>query len=172
MLIHLIAALFAALAAAGVAMLLRTLSGKRLPRWIIPVFAGLGMLGYQVHYEYTWFSHKQTQLPDTAAVVDIERGTAFWRPWTALFPMVTAFSAVDQDSMAARETDDGERLVEYIRYRFEKQHVDLVTHQAWLMNCATRETLPLTGEERRPRFEAMRTLDPDDATYRAVCQEG
>lgn len=171
MVIHLIAALFAALAAAGIAMLLRTLSGKRLPRWIVPVFAGLGMLGYQIHYEYTWFAHKQTQLPATAEVVEVERGGAFWRPWTAFFPMATAFSAVDSDSMAVRHTERGERLVEYIRYRFEKQHIDLVTHQTWLMNCTTRETVPLVGAARRPNMDAVRELDAEDATYLAVCRD-
>ena len=34
---HLIAAIFAGLGAAGLGLLLRTLSGKRLPRWIVPV---------------------------------------------------------------------------------------------------------------------------------------
>ncbi|QTF93556.1 hypothetical protein [Halomonas sp. BM-2019] len=167
---HLIAAIFAALAAAGIALVLRAASGKRLPRWIIPVFAGLGMLGYQIHYEYSWFSHKQAQLPESATVVDVERGAAFWRPWTLVFPMNTAFSVVDRNSMAVREVN-GERVVEYIRYRFEKQHVDLVTHQAWLMRCESRETLPLVGEERRPRFDAMRAIDEGDALYRAVCRQ-
>ncbi|QJQ98150.1 hypothetical protein [Halomonas sp. PGE1] len=167
---HLIAAVFAGLGAAGIGMLLRMASGKRLPTWIIPVFGGLGMLGYQIHYEYSWFSHKQAQLPATASVVEVEHGSMFWRPWTYAFPMANAFSVVDRDSMAVRDAN-GERLVEYIRYRFEKQHVDLVTHQAWLINCATRETLPLIGEERRPRFEAMRALDEDDALYQALCRE-
>ncbi|MDR5894114.1 MULTISPECIES: hypothetical protein [Halomonas] len=167
---HLIAAIFAGLGAAGIGLLLRLASGKRLPTWIIPVFAGLGMLGYQVHYEYSWLTHKQAQLPATASVVEVEHASMFWRPWTYAFPMANAFSAVDSDSMRARETADGERLVEYIRYRFEKQHVDLVTHQAWLMNCESRETLPLVGEERRPRLEAMRELDAEDPVYLAVCR--
>lgn len=166
---HLIAAVFAGLGAAGIGLLLRMASGKRLPIWIIPVFGGLGMLGYQIHYEYSWFSHKQAQLPDSASVVEVEHGSMFWRPWTYPFPMANAFSVVDSDSMRVRDAD-GERLVEYIRYRFEKQHVDLVTHQAWLMNCTTRETLPLAGEERRPRFKAMRELDAEDPVYRAVCE--
>ncbi len=63
---HLIAAIFAGLGAAGLGLLLRTLSGKRLPRWIVPVCAGLGMLGYQIQHEYGWFDHKRQQLPDSA----------------------------------------------------------------------------------------------------------
>ncbi|MHB1371312.1 MAG: hypothetical protein ACYCW7_14085, partial [Pseudomonadaceae bacterium] len=60
---HLIAAVAAALAGAGIALVLRSLSGKRLPAWIIPVFAGLGMFGYTIYYEYTWFETSQARLP-------------------------------------------------------------------------------------------------------------
>ncbi|MCG6657646.1 hypothetical protein HOP52_07705 [Halomonas campisalis] len=167
---HLIAAGFAGLGAAGIGLLLRFLSRKRLPRWIIPVSAGLGVLGYQIHYEYTWFSHKQLQLPDSAEVVSREAGGAIWRPWTYAFPMTTAFSVVDQDSLIPRQADE-HRLVEFILYRFERQYVDQVTHQAYLMNCTTRELLPLVGEPRQPRFESLRQLDSDDPLYGAVCKD-
>lgn len=165
---HLIAALFAGLGAAGIGMLLRLASGRRLPRWIVPALGGLGMLGYQIHFEYDWLDHKRAQLPATASVVEVERDSMLWRPWTYLYPMATAFSVVDRDGMVARDAD-GERLVEYLHYRFERQVQDRVSHQAWLMNCTTRETLPLMGEERRPRVEAMRQVDEDEPLYRAVC---
>ena len=67
MLWQLVAAVFAGLGAAGVGLILRQLSGKRLPRWIVPALGGLGMIGYQVHYEYAWFDYKQAQLPASAA---------------------------------------------------------------------------------------------------------
>jgi len=165
---HLIAAIFAGLGAAGIGMLLRFLSGKRLPRWIVPVFGGLGMLGYQINVEYSWYEHKRQLLPDTAQVVQVEHDAMFWRPWTYLFPMATAFSVVDEQSMAVQE-QDGERRVEFLLYHFEKQVQDRVTHQAWLMNCTTRETLPLEGEARRPRTEEMRRLAEDAPIYLAVC---
>ncbi|MFO7649307.1 hypothetical protein [Halomonas sp. 3H] len=165
---HLIAAIFAGLGAAGIGMLLRLLSGKRLPRWIVPVFGGLGMLGYQINVEYSWYEHKRQLLPDTAQVVQVEHDAMFWRPWTYLFPMATAFSVVDEQSMAVQE-QDGERRVEFLLYHFEKQVQDRVTHQTWLMNCTTRETLPLEGEARRPRTEDMRRLAEDAPLYLAVC---
>ncbi|GKW50095.1 hypothetical protein [Halomonas sp. NCCP-2165] len=167
---HLIAAIFAGLGAAGLAQLLRLASGKRLPRWLVPVCAGLGMLGYQVHTEYRWFDHKRAQLPETAQVVQVEHDTMFWRPWTYLFPMATAFSVVDAQSLVTQEGDEGRR-VEFLLYRFEKQVQDRVSHQAWLMNCATRETLPLEGESRRPRVEAMRRLSEQAPLYRAICHD-
>ncbi|MEQ6916988.1 hypothetical protein [Halomonas aquatica] len=167
---HLIAAVFAGLGAAGVGLILRMASGKRLPRWIVPVCGGLGMLGYQIYNEYAWFDHKQQQLPETAEVVSVEEGHMFWRPWTFAFPMTTAFTIVDQDGLAVRRTDEG-RLVEFILYRFEKEYVDQVSHQAWLMNCATREILPLEGETRTPRTDEMRRIDESAPLYRAICKE-
>lgn len=165
---HLIAAAFAGLGAAGVGLLLRFLSGKRLPRWIIPAFAGLGVLGYQIHHEYSWYSHKQQQLPASAEVVSVEYGGAFWRPWTYAFPIANAFEVVDRANLSVTD-NNGERLVEFIRYRFERHYMDLVTHQAYLMNCTTQELVPLAGEPRRPRLAALRTLDDDDPLYQAVC---
>jgi len=167
---HLIAAVFAGLGAAGIGLLLRTLSGKRLPRWIIPALAGLGMLGYQIQTEYSWYAHKRSLLPESARVVQVEQDAMFWRPWTYLFPMTTGFSVVDTQSMSVQE-QGGEKQVEFLLYRFEKQVQDRVSHQAWLMNCATRETLPLEGEAREPRLDEMRRLGEQAPLYRALCEE-
>ncbi|MDW7745764.1 hypothetical protein [Halomonas sp.] len=168
---HLIAAVFAGLGAAGIGLILRLASGKRLPRWIIPAFGGLGMLGYQIQTEYTWFEHKQQQLPESAEVVSVEEGQMFWRPWTFAFPMTTAFTIVDLDNLAVSRGDEG-RLVEFILYRFEKEYVDQVSHQAYLMNCETREMLPLEGESRTPHTEQMRRVEATSPLHRALCTEG
>ncbi|WP_372611124.1 hypothetical protein [Halomonas sp.] len=167
---HLIAAIFAGLAAAGIGLTLRVISGKRLPRWIVPVFADLGMLAYQIHHEYSWFSYKQQQLPDSTEIVSFEKGGAFWRPWTYMFPMTISFSVVDTANLRARETDD-QRLVEFILYRFKKEYVDQVSQQAWLMNCATREMLPLEGEARTSRTDEMRRFEQSSPLFHAICKE-
>lgn len=165
---QLIATVFAGLGAAGIALTLRLLSGKRLPRLIVPAFAGLGMLAYQINYEYAWYGHKKQQLPESAQVISTEKSQAFWRPWTHLFPLTTAFSVVDRDNLLTDQVD-GERLVEFIRYRFEKGYPDRVTHQAHLINCATREMVPLMGEGRQPRLAALQRIDADGPLFQAVC---
>ncbi len=165
---HLLAALFVGLGAGGLAHLLRLASGRRLPRWIVPVCAGLGMLGYQIHHEYSWLDYKRSQLPATAQVVDAEKGQMFWRPWTHLFPMTVAFTVVDHSSMVRRQADE-HQLVEFVLYRFEKEYVDRLDHQPHLMNCTTREMVPLTGEKRRPNFQAMRGVDASSPLYESVC---
>ncbi len=165
---HLIAAVFAGLGAAGVGLLLRTLSAKRLPSWIVPVFAGLGILGYQINHEYSWIEHKRNQLPATAQVVETEEDRMFWRPWTYAFPLTVGFSVVDHNSMERRQADE-HQLVEFILYRFEKDYVDRLDHQPHLMNCTTREMVPLTGEERSPNLQAIREVEASSTLYEAVC---
>lgn len=184
MILHLIAAVFAGLGAAGIALFIRLITRKKAPKWIIPVFAGLGILGYQIQHEYMWFDQKKHQLPEyswyeeheaklpsSITIIDIEHGSMFWRPWTYFFPMITAFSMVDRDNIVMNQSD-GERIAEYRLYRVEKQAQDYVSHQVWLMNCETRETLPLESETQEPRFHAMRQLKIEAPLYQAVCETG
>ena len=63
MLFELIAAVVTGVALAGVAMLLRWLSRGLLPKWIVPTMAGLGMLGYSIWSEYSWFDRMNLALP-------------------------------------------------------------------------------------------------------------
>ncbi|HDZ45948.1 hypothetical protein LCGC14_0168120 [marine sediment metagenome] len=165
---HLIAAIFAGLAAAGIGLILRTLSGKRLPSWIVPVFGGLGMLGYQVHVEYTWFEHKQAQLPETTTVISSDTETAVWRPWTFAIPMTTKFSVVDSENIRLIEQDDA-LLAEFILYQFERHYTDIIITQPYLLNCDSRELVPLNKESREPILEEIRTLRETSPLLNSVC---
>ncbi|MCL5426651.1 MAG: hypothetical protein M1154_13695 [Gammaproteobacteria bacterium] len=165
---HLIAAIFAGLAAAGIGLILRTLSGKRLPSWIVPVFGGLGMLGYQVHVEYTWFEHKQAQLPETTTVISSDTETAVWRPWTFAIPMTTKFSVVDSENIRLIEQDDA-LLAEFILYQFERHYTDIIITQPYLLNCDSRELVPLNKESHEPVLEEIRTLRETSPLLNSVC---
>lgn len=94
MLFELIAAVVAGVALAGVAMLLRWLSRGLLPKWIVPVIAGLGMLSYSIWSEYSWIDRMQVALPGSEVSWRNEQ-TAFWRPWSYIEPVTTRFTAVD-----------------------------------------------------------------------------
>lgn len=166
MLWHLIAAIFAGLGSAGIAMLLRQLSGKRLPRWIIPVFGGLGILGYQIYQEYSWFDHKQQQLPAQTQLIDSEQRSMVWRPWTYLVPITNAFTVID--TRPDTEGENGE-VVAFQLYRFERAYPDNVSHRPYLLNCATRELVPLEKDDGRPLVSEMRRLTEDSPLYRHQC---
>lgn len=165
---HLIAAVFAGLAAAGIGLILRTLSGKRLPKWIVPVFGGLGMLGYQVQVEYNWFEHKQAQLPATTTVISSDTSTAVWRPWTFAIPMTTKFSVIDSANIRLSE-QNGARLAEFILYQFERHYTDIIITQPYLLNCENRELVPLDKETRAPILEQIRTLRDSSPLLLNVC---
>lgn len=163
---HLIAAVFAALAAAGIGLALRKLSNDRLPKWIVPVLAGLGMLGYQIHVEYSWFDHKKAQLPASTEVVDSATGTEIWRPWTFVFPMTTRFSVLDRESLA--RNDD---VAEFMLYHFERHHTDLVIPKAYVLHCQSRELVPVDAQSREPALEGIRTLRASSTLLESACRQ-
>ncbi len=165
---NLIATLVAGLGAAGIALILRSLSRKKLPKWIVPVFAGLGMLGYQIYTEYTWYEFKRAQLPAGAEVVEIKTDSMLWRPWTYLYPMTVGFNVVDAKSI--RDTlVEGDRVVEFMLYRFEKSYVDQVSYHTQLLNCATGEMFEL-DEARKPLLSSRETLPQASPLLRYLCR--
>lgn len=168
MIIHLIAAIFAGLGAAGVALLLRKLSGKRLPKWIIPAFAGLGMLGYQIYFEYSWFSHKQSLLPEHSVVISTEGRSDFWRPWTFIVPMTGAFIVLDESTLDVSKVE-GQTTARFTLYRFEKHFQDLVVHSHYVLNCDLRDLVELPRTEAEPI--TRRRLTSDSVIYRSICLE-
>lgn len=90
-----IAAVVAGFAAAGIMMGLRVLSGRRLPRWLVPAAAGAGMLAFTVWAEYAWYPRIQMQLPEGAVIVEAPENRAIWRPWTFWRPLVTQVAVAD-----------------------------------------------------------------------------
>ncbi|WP_028305045.1 hypothetical protein [Oceanospirillum maris] len=165
---HLVAAIVVGVAAAGVALFLRKISGKRLPKWIIPVFAGVGMLAYQVHTEYDWFDHKKMSLPEGSVVVSTEEPGSPWRPWTFAIPMTTAFTVLDEASINSRMVSN-QKVIEFMLYRFEKQHVDRVKNQAFVINCDRRELLPMNLKRELDIAEG-RVLGEEDPLYQVICR--
>lgn len=162
-----VATILCGLGAAGIAMGIRAATAKRAPRWLIPVFAGVGMLGYLVYGEYTWYDHKRSLLPEEAVVVDTEQERLFFRPWTFVLPYVTAFSTVDVESIS-RDTADI-NIVRFTLYRFEQTVTDAVSHRVHLINCRSRELVPL-AQDGSPRLDNMKVLTNNDPLFKVVCE--
>ncbi|MBQ0831182.1 hypothetical protein [Marinobacter sp.] len=162
----LVATVFCGLGAAGIALGIRAVTRNMAPKWIIPVFAGAGMLGYLIHGEYTWYDHKQSRLPEEAVVVSTESKGIFWRPWSLAYPYVTAFSTVDTDSIA-RDTNNPD-IVRFTLYRFEQKLTDTVSHRVHIINCASQEVVPL-GSDGTPRVDNLKALNLNDPLLSSVC---
>lgn len=167
---HLIAAICSALAGAGIALILRSLTRKWLPKWIIPAFAGIGMLAYTIHYEYTWFDSKQARLPEGSLVVSSEQGDMLWRPWTTLFPMPLVYTVLDGANARIEDTSRG-RMGRFVLYRFEKQHlISTVTSQPYQLLCNERAMFRL-NEAGEAIFDSLSELAADSPLYLAICSE-
>ena len=165
---HLIAAIVAAVAGAVIALLLRSLTRKRLPKWIIPVFAGLGMLSYTIHYEYTWFEAKQARLPEGTVVVASEKGEMLWRPWTMMYPMPLSYTVLDRANAQIQDTDQG-RVARFVLYRFDKQHLmSTVVSQRYQLICAEKAMFKL-NDAGQAKVETLTELEADSPLYQRIC---
>ena len=65
---EILATIFSGFLLAGLVMPIR-LFYKRAPKWIVPIAAGLGMIGFQVYTEYAWANDAIAKLPDQSIVV-------------------------------------------------------------------------------------------------------
>jgi hypothetical protein len=112
MFLELIAVIFAGFALAGITMLGNKLTGGRLPRWSVPVAAGLGMIAATISSEYSWYSRTAAALPEGVVVAETVENQSFWRPWTMAAPYVDRFAAVDQATVRRHPDQPGQRMID------------------------------------------------------------
>lgn len=171
--IELIAAFVAAIACAGVAMIARKLSGGRLPKWITPAAAGAGMITFAVWSEYDWFGRLEAGLPEGAVVIFKDDAPSPLRPWTMVFPMTTAFTAMDTRRLAPHPQNPDLILAPvyaFARWQGVREGymvVDCAAHQSALLTegVSIDESGALVGADWTPAA-------PDDAIGRAACAQG
>lgn len=113
---ELIAAVFAGLAGAGIALSLRLVI-KRLPKWIVPACAGLAMLGFVVYSEYSWYDHTVARLPSGVVVVATVPHTAFYKPWSYVRPQILQFVALDTASVTSHSDNTKRATLYFIERR-------------------------------------------------------
>lgn len=111
MFIELIGVFFAGVAVAGVVMLVNRATGNRLPKWLVPVGAGLAMLGTTISNEYTWYDRTSVNLPEGLAIAQTVENQSPIRPWTYAKPFVSRFVAVDIATMRTNPTQPDQRMV-------------------------------------------------------------
>ncbi|PNK61846.1 hypothetical protein A6J60_006050 [Psychrobacter sp. FDAARGOS_221] len=100
MIYEFIATISAGFAMAGFALIIRhilKLLKTPSPKWLIPIFAGIGMLGFQIHQEYHWHEQQIEKLPKDAQVIKLIEGKTWFRPWSYVKPQVIRFMAVATD---------------------------------------------------------------------------
>lgn len=95
MFLELVATFVIGFGAAGIILILNWISGRRLPRALLPIGAGLAMIGFTIWSEYNWYPRTLSQLPEDVVVLIENEKTAFYQPWSYLKPYVDRFAAVD-----------------------------------------------------------------------------
>ena len=103
MFLELVGVIFAGVAMAGVVMILNRLVGGRIPKWMMPVAAGLAMIGATISNEYSWFERTGAGLPEGVDIVASFEKKGAMRPWTYVAPYTDKFAALDRLSL--REND-------------------------------------------------------------------
>lgn len=112
MFIELIATVFAGIAAAGLLMLVNIALGRRLPRWLTPVAAGLGMIAATISNEYTWYGRTADALPEGMKVAVTVEEQSWIRPWTQAWPYTERFVAIDTGNAMTNENLPGQVLTD------------------------------------------------------------
>lgn len=164
---HLLAVFIFGICAGSLAFLFIKLSRNRLPKWLIPVFAGIAMLSYLAYYDYTWFDFKRSQLPAESVVVEEGRASNFFRPWSYAVPPVSSFVVLDGNVKESQQ--QGQRLVEYIRYEFINDATERLESQPYVLNCTTGEQLAVPQNDKRTTSK-VELIPRDSLLYKQLCQ--
>ena len=112
MFLELIATFIAGFAVGGLVMLISRATGGRLPRWAVPVAAGLAMIAVTVSNEYSWFSRTSASLPDGLVIAEKVERRAVYQPWTYVVPYISRFAAVDTGTMRTHSAEPDRALAD------------------------------------------------------------
>lgn len=177
MLFEFIATIAAGFGLAGVALIITHLSklaGKRAPKWLIPLFAAIGMFTFQIHQEYSWYDQQVAQLPEGVNVVKTAQSSVWFRPWSYAKPQILRFIAVDSGHARARADNPNIYLVNL--YLFERRMSMQKIPQ--VIDCAAparadyvlqEKGSKMTIDEHVKQTTKWRSLAKDDPLYINVC---
>jgi len=120
----LLTAFIAAIAGALTGYALHHMSRRRLPRTIIPVSAGLGMLAATVALEYGWYENVlDTMAPDLVVISEREQ-QSWYQPWTYARPFVRGFIGYSPSEVVETAPRSGIAVVQLRRQeRWQPQMV-------------------------------------------------
>ncbi len=155
--------------AACVAFIVRRFYGVN-ARFLIPLSAGAGMLGFTVWNDYTWFGRNAAGLPETVEVARTIEKSWVIQPWTLLVPVVTRFQAVNRASVARNAaTPDVARATIYLVARFQPTF-----ETVQLFDCAAgrrADSADAPEDGGLPAQGAWVTVGLDDPLLSVVCAE-
>ena len=166
----LVTVIIAGFAGAGIGLVLRHLSRKRLPQGVVPVAAGLCMILATIGQEYGWYDGVRSTMPADLVVISTREQQSWYQPWTFVRPWVRGF--IGYSPAETRETAPGSGLLA-VQLRLQERWQPQMVRPA-LVDCANNRWTDLTASmvftETGHPMEAIWREDPgDDPILRAVC---
>ena len=138
----LVTAVFAGFTGAGVGFALRHLSGQRLPKGIIPICAGLGMIVATIALEYGWYENVLDTMAEDTVVISERHQQAWYQPWTYIRPWVRGFVAFSPSETV--ETAEGSGILA-VQIRIQERWQPEVVRPI-LVDCMHASRATLTPE--------------------------
>ncbi|MDG1129961.1 MAG: hypothetical protein P8N68_12750 [Paracoccaceae bacterium] len=173
MYIDIITIIAAGFAAAGIVMILNRLTGKRLPRWVIPAGAGAGMILMSLTNEYRWYPRTLDLLPEGFEVISSAKHQAIYSPWTYAVPYVDRFVAVDVAGIKRNEAQPDLRLSRVIVFaRWEPVQVVPVVIDCVQGRSALLDPDAMFNADGTIRVARWDQTGMDDPATAAVCKGG
>lgn len=173
MTLEFLASLVAGVFGAGIAMTLRWLSGGRLPRWLVPVLAGVGMIGFTVYSEYNWFRRLQAGLPQGVVIAQPIAASVALRPWAMVFPLYDRAIVVDTRQSLRNPASPDLVLTQVLFFGRWQGTTDIMTtfdcKGARRVDLTTGVSFTEAGQLQGGEWVA---LAPDDPVLKAACYGG
>lgn len=157
-------------AGAGIGLLLRQITRKRLPKGIVPICAGLTMIAATVALEYQWADGMRRTMPEDLVIVTTREQQAWYQPWTYIRPWVRGFISYSPAETVETAPGSGISVVQLrIQERWNPQMI-----RPALVDCAGSRWADLTAsteftEAGIPVDTDWRTAGPDNPIIAALC---
>lgn len=170
MYVDIITIIAAGFAAAGVLLIVNRLTGRRLPRWIIPAFAGAGMIVMSLTNEYRWYPRTLTLLPEGFEVISTVDYAAPFSPWTYLVPYVNRFAAVDVAGAQRNANAPGMLLTNVVFFqRWQPMQLRTALFDCVQGRTALLEDNAVFREDGTVQVSRWDQTGPDDPATTLVC---
>jgi hypothetical protein len=165
-----IATIASGFAAAGCVLILNMLLGGRLPKWLIPAAAGLGMISFVIWSEYTWAGRATANLPDEVELVSRNEVRNWYRPWTYIWPLSNRITLIDHRFTRTNEAFPDHVLTAVVMMgRWEPgRQVPVMFDCAQSLRADMRADVVFTEEGALEGADWLR-LPPDDPALQAAC---
>ncbi|MBO6551327.1 MAG: hypothetical protein JJ926_10460 [Roseitalea sp.] len=171
MLLTFIGAIVLAIGCVGMVSLAFRATGRKTPKGVLPLTAGVAMIAFIAYIENSWYSRIVADLPESHVVVATgEPFSNFIQPWTLIFPRINRFMLVDTATVRVNQADSSLRLAEVILV--QRYARTIVTRQ--VIDCENARRADLTDdialdEDGLPQIETWIDVPADGELLGTVC---